>query len=151
MEISHITGVPELVEKLIKIQNEKMSLIRQNMREAGKHLLRESQKIVPVQLGNLKASGFVQDVTTRKDAPDVIVGYTASYAVYVHENIEATHGEEFNEKHAEEISHAKEAGLKSVTARGGMFNRGSNQQAKFLERPMRVEGPRMLKIIAQGT
>jgi hypothetical protein len=64
------------------------------------------------------------------DSPDavknesVVVGYTAAYALYVHEDLEKTHGAEYNEKHAEEIA-------------AGAPDRGEQQQAKFLERPAR--------------
>jgi hypothetical protein len=58
----------------------------------------------------------------------VIVGYTASYAVYVHENIEAAHGQEYNTKHAQYHNRGKKKG-QLVT------QKGPNQQAKFLEKP----------------
>lgn len=53
------------------------------------------------------------------------VGYSASYAVIVHEDMEAAHGEDYNEKYAAEI------------AAGTKHSRGPNQQAKYLETPFR--------------
>jgi hypothetical protein len=61
----------------------------------------------------------------------VIVGYTASYAVHVHENLEAAHGQEYNVKHAQHY------GPRSKKAGELVVQRGPNQQAKFLEKPAR--------------
>ncbi len=102
--------------------------------------------IVPVQLGTLKASCFVRSVGGKGFDTDIAVGYTAGYAVYVHEDLTKAHGKEFNVKHADEIAAA--AGTPRGTAKGGMFPRGENQQTKFLERPMREERAGILKVIA---
>jgi hypothetical protein len=54
--------------------------------EAGLQVQRAAQQRVPVQTGNLKASAY-----TRKDPsgrPQVQVGFSASYALWVHENVE---------------------------------------------------------------
>lgn len=61
--------------------------------KAGLFLQRMSQKVVPVARingGNLKGSAFTRiEGTGFKTA--VIVGYTADYAIYVHEIIENRH------------------------------------------------------------
>lgn len=54
---------------------------------AGLFLQRESQKLVPVDTGNLKASAFTRASGIGFKAK-VTVGYTAAYAIYVHENQE---------------------------------------------------------------
>lgn len=60
------------------------------LKRAGLFLQRESQKIVPVEFGVLKNSAF-----TRAEGSGfgtvVRVGYEASYAIFVHENLEAAH------------------------------------------------------------
>ena len=60
------------------------------LKQAGLFLQRESQLVVPVQLGNLKNSAYTrargQGFTTV-----VRVGYTAGYAIYVHEDMNARH------------------------------------------------------------
>jgi len=53
---------------------------------AGFVIFRDSQKRVPVEHGNLRASGFVQRHPTRKSV--VEIGYGAAYAFFVHENTE---------------------------------------------------------------
>ena len=56
----------------------------------GLFVQRESQKIVPVDTANLKRTAFTRNVGTGH-SPIVLVGYTANYAIYVHENTEAAH------------------------------------------------------------
>ena len=60
----------------------------------------------------------------------VIVGYTAAYAIHVHENMEAAHGAAYNVKHAQYYKRGKRKGEVKI-------QRGPQQQAKFLEQPAR--------------
>lgn len=54
----------------------------------------------------------------------VVTGYRGvNYALYVHENLEAAHGKDFNAKYAAQIK------------AGSMRNRGPNQKARFLIDP----------------
>jgi hypothetical protein len=53
---------------------------------AGMIVLGEAQKRVPVEYGNLRASGYVHRSAANAKAVDV--GFTAAYAFYVHENLE---------------------------------------------------------------
>src|SRR5208282_1137515 len=89
---------------------------------AGLYLYAQSRELAPVDYGNLKASAVV-----RSSGPlNVEVAYTASYAVYVHENMDALHGAAFNSAYAKQLSsHPKKGPFR--------HNRGENQQAKFLE------------------
>lgn len=66
----------------------------------------------------------------------VAVGFSAAYALFVHENLEAAHGAVYNEKYAEDI------------AAGRKHSRGEAQQAKFLEQPLRENRSKYAKIIA---
>ncbi len=118
--------------------------IERGLGEGGKHLFKKSQVLVPVQIGNLKASGTIRR-KGRGFYTDIIVIYTSGYAVYVHENLQVVHGQAFNVSHSSEIAAA--IGTKRGTAQGGMFERGDMQQAKFLERPARTERLPILKII----
>ena len=88
-----------------------------------------------------------QEVNKRLASPNatagksVVVGYTAAYAVYVHENLEAAHGTAYNAKYAAEISQGQMVNKKGrvVKKKGwkGRTSRGPEQQAKFLEQPAR--------------
>lgn len=149
--LTHVQGVDKVVANL-RIAGRKIAdRISAGLYKAGLYLQRESQLIVPVQLGNLKASAYTRKLGSG-ERTDVIVGYTASYAVFVHENPKAAHGKEFNVKHAQEIARAgsmtrsKKTGKEKWkpasmmgTAQGGMFPRGENQQYKFLETPARTK------------
>ena len=145
--IVKIKGMQQVISKLKRVPKDHLGPgVARGLKIAGLHLQRESQKIAPVQLGNLKNSAFTRASGSGLKT-DVIVGYTAAYAAYVHEDPDKAHGEDFNVKHAAEIVHAKANNLKAATAEGGMFKRGPNQQYKFLEKPAREHRTELLKII----
>jgi len=64
--------------------------LRKGLYRAGLFLQRESQKIVPIDLDNLRPSADTRMEGTGRDVA-VIVSYGTDYAVYVHENLEARH------------------------------------------------------------
>jgi hypothetical protein len=135
-KVIEVYGVKEVLAKLSKADKDVGRGIQRGLIKAGLFLLRESQLIVPVDLGNLKASGATRAEGSGA-ATVVWVVYTANYAVYVHENLDAAHGKAYNLKYAEQIS----ARLK------GFHSRGENQQAKFLEEPARLHQDRLGQII----
>ncbi len=146
MALSNVTGLEKVLKNLDRANVKIGQAVHRGLVKGGLLLQAKSMDIVPVQLGTLKASCFTRNVGGNGFAADIVVGYTTDYAVYVHEDLTKAHGKEFNVKHAEEIAAA--AGTKMGTAKGGMFPRGENQQAKFLERPMREQRTTILKIIA---
>lgn len=105
------------------------------LKAAGLHLQRRSQYFVPVETGILKESAFTR-ASGSSQYTVVRVGYTASYAIYVHENMNAAHGAEYNKKYGRVLKSGKHEKL-----------RAPQQQAKFLERPAREERSEMLAII----
>jgi hypothetical protein len=138
--------------------------LERGLYKAGMFLLKKSKEVVPVQLGNLKASAGIRKKGSGYKT-DIIVFYTAAYAAYVHEvpNPPTAHGKEFNIKHAEEIARAgifksnintQRTSFKPVQkkgkAEGGMFPRGENQQYKFLESPARNNRLELINIISKG-
>ncbi len=141
-----VSGLPTVLKNLDRANMKIAEAVHRGLVKGGRLLQAASMDIVPVQTGNLKASCFTRNVGGGGFNVDIVVGYTADYAVYVHEDLTKAHGKEFNIKHAEEI--AKAVGTPAGTAKGGMFPRGENQQAKFLERPMREKRTEILKIIA---
>lgn len=137
MIIAQFTGARQLFANLRAQRAKAERGVERGMRRAGKALLRYSQKIIPVEFGVLKASGFVR-VTGSGFKAKVNVGFTEAYAVIVHENLDAAHGAAYNAKYKEDIK----KGLKKA--------RGVNQQAKFLERPAREHRPELLRIIRES-
>ncbi len=92
-------------------------------------LQRESQRLVPVETGNLKASAFTS-VEGTGFSTKATVGFTAAYALYVHEAVGMV--------------------LKGVRRPSGLGKYWDPQppaQAKFLEEPSRRMAPQMLRII----
>ena len=87
-----VEGVAELLANFKKVDKKLGRRVRRGLIRAGLHLQSESQKIVPVDTGNLKASA-----DTRASGygwhTEVLVLYTAAYAVYVHERTELRHAE----------------------------------------------------------
>ena len=92
---------------------------------AGLMIQRESQLEVPVDTGNLKASAFTRYSNDGK-IQRVQVGYTAAYALYVHEAVDM--------KLAGKSRGAKKRGK---GYRGHYWDPQGRAKAKFLEGPFR--------------
>ena len=152
-----VEGLDHVIRNLRRYRGMKERDIARGLFAAGRFLLKESKRICPVQFGVLKSSGFVRNISTATRA-EVVVGYTPEYAVYVHEDLvsqappaRAAHGKFFNIKHAAKIAltaMVAKAQHRKVTAVDYYFPRGENQQAKFLEQPMRTNREEMFDIIA---
>jgi hypothetical protein len=111
-------------------------------------------------------------IASTQGRPSVIVGYTANYALYVHEDLTARHGAAYNAAYITQeervITRGKNKGNTKVVdvwtaearQRGYHKNelgeeitartRGENQTAKYLEKPAR-EFKTELGVIAQKT
>ena len=136
--MAKLTGVDKWIKKSEKYEAGKLKDLQLGLMEAGLFLQRASQEIVPVDQGPLKASAYTRkDPKASKYRPVVLVGYTAEYAIYVHEipDPPTAHGRSFNNKHAKEIA----AGTEEA--------RGPNQVYKFLETPARQKRQQILDII----
>jgi hypothetical protein len=141
-------------------------LIGQNLIKAGFYIQRESMKIVPILTGNLRASAFTRftgvGLQTR-----VQVGYTAAYAIFVHEIVEYAHGSEFNAKHRDKIARLnyttkeevqgplkpgqKKRKTKTVKVEHPYyFNRGVRQQSKFLSFIVSAHYYEIIAILERG-
>lgn len=129
------TSMRSLRNKIKKAKLAKLQAFTRGLLKAGLALQRDSQKIVPVETGKLKRSAYTKIVSDDGKHPEVIVGYSTDYALYVHEDLSKAHGGAYNLKHAADI------------AAGRDFARGENQQAKFLERPLRENRKRYIEIL----
>ena len=87
-----VTGVPKVLARLKASTVTKAIGIGRGLKMAGLFLQRESQLIVPIDLGNLKGTARTDSKGFGFDT-DVIVHYGAGadYAVYVHEDLQAKH------------------------------------------------------------
>lgn len=85
--INQVAGVREILFNLKGQVDKKSKGIGQALKKAGLYIQRESQKRVPVEFGFLKASAFTRSFGAGMQT-QVITGYTARYALWVHEKVE---------------------------------------------------------------
>ena len=85
-----MTGVHRVQRAMRNLRRQRPKQFSVGLKKAGQKVMRESQKIVPVKRGELKKSGFVRP-EGQGIKFSVLVGYTQSYAIFVHENLEAYH------------------------------------------------------------
>jgi hypothetical protein len=100
------------------------------LKKAGLHLQRASQLLVPVEYGVLKASAFTR-ASGQGTRTVVEVGYTAAYAIYVHEAIAM-----------------KLKGQPRKSGLGNYWDPPGRGQAKFLEAPFRSKRDDLRAIVA---
>ncbi len=90
-----ITGVETVLRNAVKANSLIGAALARGLKRGGLFLQRESQRIVPVDTSNLKNSAFTRNIGGESfrggNKPDIIVGFTADYAAYVHENQNAAH------------------------------------------------------------
>lgn len=131
MKMSATTkGFNQLRARLKKDKVQKVKRLSQNLLRAGLYLQRESQRLVPVEYGVLRNSAFTRrEDTGRKFI--VLVGYTAAYAIYVHEIPPYPY-----------------------KTKKGKLRSGAKHRAptgwKYLERPYREKHKQLMKIVQDG-
>lgn len=81
-----IFGAAEVIENLRKQKKKMADNIEIGLLKAGLKLQAESQKLVPVEYGILKATAFTRLIGKGFNSV-VSVGYTAFYALWVHESV----------------------------------------------------------------
>ena len=127
--IRGIRGVEQVIRN-IRLKNKRLGAgCERGIKLASLFLLRESQRLVPVDTGTLKASGFAR-TTGKGYGTRGGVGYTAAYAIFVHENVEM-----------------KLKGQPRPGGRGRFWDPQGRGQAKFLEEPARRHAVKIRGII----
>ena len=119
-KIVKITGVNRVLGRMRKATKGYASRAERGLKNAGLFVQSCSQRIVPVDLGNLKGTAATDNIGGKGFKTDIVVHYGAGadYAVYVHENLDARHK--------------------------------PGKQAKFLELVVRRERSEIFRIIAKG-
>lgn len=81
------------LDRILKNLNQQISNIEganeQGLLQAALLIKREAQEKTPVDTGNLKNSAYTD--SEGGDEPSAVIGYQASYAPFVHEDLEARH------------------------------------------------------------
>lgn len=85
-----ITGVQAVIKALKKGGERVAKGTERGVKKAGLFLQRESQKVVPVDTGDLKRSADTR-VSGKGFDTEALVTYTQEYAIYVHEDTDAEH------------------------------------------------------------
>lgn len=130
--IGSLTGLPQILAN-VKRRHEQMALgTQRGLKTAGLKLQRASQLKVPVEYGILKASAYARS-TGSGFLTVVTVGYTAHYALIVHENV-AMAGK----------------GKPRPSGLGNYWDPAGRGQAKFLEEPARTMASDLRKIILKA-
>lgn len=87
MSETKLEGDKELIEALRDLGPEAIEKMDELLGEEGEALFAEAQTVVPVESGDLRASGFVDHAPLRKTGAAVTVGYEIEYAAAEHEGI----------------------------------------------------------------
>jgi len=124
-----VTGAKEILSNMKKHQKLLGLGVAAGLKAAGLALQRESQQLVPVDTGNLKASAFTRAEGSGLNTA-VTVGYTAAYALFVHELIGM-----------------KLEGQPRPGGRGRYWDPAGRGRAKFLEEPARRMAPQLVAIV----
>lgn len=127
--VNRITGQAQVLANL-NLRKKELSLrFAQGIKLAGLLLQRESQVMVPVEFGPLKASAYTRSSGVGFQTV-VTVGYTAAYALYVHEQV------------AEKLR-----GQPRPSGRGMFWDPTPRAQSKFLEKALRTHMTAMKAIV----
>ena len=86
-----IEGFEELERTLTRIGKNVTAQAERGLGDQSAKILEASNRLVPVDTGELKDSGSVTKVERRGDVIEATVEYTADHAAPVHENLDARH------------------------------------------------------------
>jgi len=90
MRMTRVLGLKKTMALLKQESLETNKRVRRGMIKGGLFLQRKSQQVAPVDTGNMKNSAFTRGKGQGRKF-EVTVGYTASYALFVHENLNMRH------------------------------------------------------------
>lgn len=129
-----VTSSREFSDALKRLNANRRTAFVKGVRKAVAFVKLESQKKVPVDEGNLKASAYA-NVEHDKDKVSSEIGYTAKYASFVHEAPMKLKGQPRKTK------------LKSGRAKGKYWDPQATTTNKFLEKAINENLQRLLEII----
>ncbi len=131
---NELNSVTNVVRNIARQQERIAAGMERGLKKAGLTLQRASMLLVPVEFGVLKASAFTRAVGTGYKTV-VKVGYTARYAIYVHELVD--------------MKLKREPRVPNPPHKGNYWDPAGRGQAKFLEAPARSMKAQLRKIIIE--
>lgn len=117
-----VQGLKEVRSAITAHQAATIKGLRVGLLRGGLFIQRESQKIVPVDTGALKASASTRAEGQGMDT-QVIVSYGQDYAVFVHENLTAKHKPGKTAKYLERVVREKRKRITEIVIKGIEDNR----------------------------
>lgn len=112
-----IDGVPKVIKKMRLFTNAKLApSVERGLKDGGLFLQRESQKIVPVDLNNLRPGAETRNIGGKGFAADIAVMYFAIYSIFVHEDLEAKHKPGKKAKYLEGPAREKRSDILKIIA-----------------------------------
>lgn len=144
--MSRVVGLQRVINLLRSTAAGHAKGVARGLKLAAIPVLRASQRIVPVDLGTLKATGHIRHEGTGFNTV-VIIGYGTDYGMYVHEDLDKAHGAAYNSKYAAEIR--AKAKYWYAGAWRTYHTRGPNQQAKFLTKALADKKQEIVAIVVR--
>lgn len=86
-----VTGAEETQAFFENLFPNYMDAAAKALRDWADLVMNAAAKLTPVRHGFLKNSRFVDDVIRTTDEISILMGFTMTYAIYVHENLQAHH------------------------------------------------------------
>jgi len=140
-KVVYLEGLDKMLRNMSRVERVVGASVERGLMRAGEHLKSKTLELVPRETETLaKSLVGPKNVGPRGLHADVVLYYDekkAPYAIWVHEiaNPPHAHGKDYNVKHAAKI------------AKGTLNKKGSKEQWKFLEQPLRTERRAIFKII----
>lgn len=129
-----VVGLQDLADRLKKFKYANAQGFEEGIQKSAYFLLRKALELVPIDTGYLASTGHVH-VTGSGFKTRASVRFSAEYSIWVHERLDLAHGRAFNIKHFLEIQMGK------------THFRRPQEQAKFLETPLRLHKKQLLDYV----
>jgi len=111
-----VTGIAMVRRRLAKAAGDTARGMERGQVKAALRLLALSQQVVPVDTGALKRSGFASKAGSGFST-QMTVGYSTPYAIYVHEDVDASHAPGKIAKYLEKPARDHAAELREIIAK----------------------------------
>lgn len=114
------TGLDKVLENLNALPEQIISALGRALYQEGEGLMAEAKPITPIDTGVLRSSGFVKPPAVTDNDIVVEVGFggaAASYALIVHERLDAYHNPPTQAKYLEEPFNRRTKGYNERIAR----------------------------------